>query len=331
MNNSGNENVYENLIHHIENSGESFVNSLRTTSKDPLKFDKLIICGMGGSGISGDYVAKLAENSSSKRVEVNKNYDLPRYIDDTWNAVVISYSGNTEETLTCFHQLTSLGIKPVCITSNGKLITLAEEHNLNYIEVPKGIAPRAAFPYLFGSLYGLVAESLDLDIPTPQVEDKLIETSELADKNPLDNLCDILVDKFPIIIYPTELANVGLRFRCQINENSKKSAANFEVPEFSHNAIVGFDGNDNSEQAILILRTEMENERTSIHLDFLRDNMNQAGYVHEFKVHGVSVLEQHLALTWILDYISVKLAQIQDVDPLGVPSIDKLKSILKRK
>lgn len=324
------EQAYKELFEQLSLAGQYFVDSVVNAEKNPLIIDNgLIICGMGGSGISGDYIKKLSEGTDIP-VVVSKNYQVPAYIDDSWDAVVISYSGNTEETLSSLKQLINIGIKPTCISSNGELQEITKIENLKFIEVQQGIQPRAAFPLLFGSLYGLVAHSLELPSLTDEIKDRIVQGSKIKIQEELDHVATMIQTKLPIIVYPRELSCNALRFRCQLNENSKLPAAIFEAPEFSHNGIVAFDGKRGSEQAIILLRTDEEFERTSIHLDFLRDNMGNAGFIHEFKVYSESNLEEILKLTWILDYVSIAAAQIQGVDPLGVPSIDKLKAILKK-
>jgi fructoselysine-6-P-deglycase FrlB-like protein len=60
----------------------------------------VLVAGMGGSGISGDFAAVLAE-AEGRRLHVTKEYGLPRWAEAERPLVVaVSYSGNTEETLT---------------------------------------------------------------------------------------------------------------------------------------------------------------------------------------------------------------------------------------
>ncbi|MHA2504378.1 MAG: SIS domain-containing protein [Candidatus Kariarchaeaceae archaeon] len=320
--------ITEDLFRQVFASGENFVRSMESTLNTPFECEKLIICGMGGSGISGDYIKGLASTRSDKRVEINKTYALPRFVDDSWAAVVLSYSGNTEETLDMLGQLLERGIKPVTISSNGKLQEIAEKEGLESVQVPQGIAPRAAFPFLCGSLYGLVAQTLHLDIPDADTRARWIATSDF-DTEPFDNLCEDMLGNFSLILQDDILAHVGLRFRCQLNENSKLSAASYIAPEFSHNAIVGFDGKEKG-RSLILLRSNWEHQRTRIHLDFLSTQMQeQIDMVASLELEVEDQVQEQLRFTWILDYMSIKLAAIQDVDPLVVPSINRLKDVLK--
>lgn len=322
----------EELFGKVLEAGKFFVKAMGGTMDKSVEIEKnVIMCGMGGSGIAADYIKLLHSQVDSKNIVINKNYDIPASVNNNWTSIVTSYSGNTEETLNCFHQLVERGCKPVCISSGGKLKQLAEEHNLLYIEVASGIPPRAAFPLLFGSIYGLLAYTLKLDIPNEEERDAIVKDAETISIEQIEAISPNLLEKFPVIVFPKDLTALGIRFRCQLNENSKMPAGDYEIPEFSHNAIVGFDGHMADNQAMVLLRSQFEHQRTAIHLDFMRDQLTQAGYTAEFKTDSMSRLRELLRLTWELDYISIMLAKLQSINPVDVRSIDKLKSVLRSK
>lgn len=321
--------IYLDLYAEIKKSGQNFIDSQLVSKTSSIDFDKLIICGMGGSGISADYIYIIAQQYSSKQIYVNKDYEIPSFVNDEWHSIVISYSGNTEETLSSMKQLISMGLKPICISSGGKMKEFAKTHSLKFIAVPEGIAPRVAFPYLFGSLFGLVHQSLMIPAISSTQLTQISNSSKSMNLDDLDKISNRIVTKFPIIISASSFSNVGLRFRCQLNENSKVHSAFFISPEFSHNGIVGFDSKSSDEILLFLLRSPIENTRTTIHIDFLRNNIDKVGDVIEMSSIYDDLLVSQLDLTWQLDYISVKIAELTNIDPLIVPSIVDLKEILK--
>tara|TARA_B100000287_G_scaffold225928_1_gene213171 strand:+ start:5875 stop:6864 length:990 start_codon:yes stop_codon:yes gene_type:complete len=324
------QNTYSDLYAEIQNSGQNFIESHSLSKTSEINFDKLIICGMGGSGISADYVYIIAQQYSPKQIYVNKDYSIPSFVNTEWMSIVISYSGNTEETISSMNQLLSIGLKPICISSGGKMKELAKIHSLEFISIPEGIAPRVAFPYLFGSLFGLVYRSLNIPEISSAKLKQISNSSKQMDFKFLEAICNRIISKFPIIISASSYSNVGLRFRCQLNENSKMHSANYISPEFSHNGIVGFDSNSSDNIVLILLRSPIENTRTKIHIDFLQNNDLSVGDVIEMAFNYDDLLVSQLDLTWQLDYISVKLAELTNIDPLIVPSIVDLKEILKR-
>ena len=67
-----------------------------------LKVDNVIIAGMGASAISGDIMASLFRDKLDVPLIVNRDYDLPKWVNKDTLVVCISYSGNTDETLSSF-------------------------------------------------------------------------------------------------------------------------------------------------------------------------------------------------------------------------------------
>tara|TARA_B110001452_G_C15149782_1_gene400172 strand:+ start:172 stop:504 length:333 start_codon:yes stop_codon:yes gene_type:complete len=65
-----------------------------------ITYESLLVMGMGGSGVSGDVLKLLSDTVTSTEVTVIKNYNIPNnLIEKKPFCLFISYSGNTEETL----------------------------------------------------------------------------------------------------------------------------------------------------------------------------------------------------------------------------------------
>ena len=101
------------------------------------KYNRIIVCGMGGSAF---YVAPindlLVATGIDCRLDVVSTYQIPPCDKDTTLIVCSSYSGSTEETLECFDTLYPLGYDIVVFSSRGKLMLLAQEHNLPFYQIP---------------------------------------------------------------------------------------------------------------------------------------------------------------------------------------------------
>ena len=66
------------------------------------KISNVVILGMGGSAIGGDFVRRLALAGSKVPVWVHRDYGLPAFVAKNTLVIASSYSGNTEETLSAF-------------------------------------------------------------------------------------------------------------------------------------------------------------------------------------------------------------------------------------
>ena len=111
-------------------------------------YDKIVVCGMGGSGIPGD-ILKIFIKKSKIPVFINKNYTLPGYVDKKTLVFTLSYSGNTEETIESFRDAMRIGAEIVAISSGGKLKELANNHGKTFVQIPPKRQPRAMVGYLF--------------------------------------------------------------------------------------------------------------------------------------------------------------------------------------
>jgi glucose/mannose-6-phosphate isomerase len=313
---------------------KNFINNFTKNTLDIQINKGLVICGMGGSAIAGDYIQTLAKENSEIPVIIYRGYNPPKFIDSDWTVIVISYSGNTEETLTCLNHFIQQKNTIYLISSGGKFEEKASKHNLSFIPVEKNLQPREAFYHIFGTLLSVVYKSLNLDLEINQIGPSIMShNTELKNniRDDLDLVCKNILGKQIMILGSENFFCVGLRFRCQLNENSKLHAACYQLPEFSHNAIIGYDGNYNQNIAMIILNYKFDNNRTKIHMDFankLLEGKNN-NYLRQFIIDSRHILVSLLTVTAELDYISIKLALIQNIDPHAIESINDLKYILK--
>ena len=136
---------------------------------------KAYVAGLGGSGIGADFVASFIRDECQIPYNVGKGYKIPAYVDENTLCIVSSYSGNTEETLESMHQMLDTGAKIVCIASGGKIIELAKQLKLDFIQVPGGWpSPRACLGYsLVAQLFVLEKLNLISSDATNQIQDSI--------------------------------------------------------------------------------------------------------------------------------------------------------------
>ena len=116
------------------------------------KFANICVCGMGGSGIGGELLKPLAKKLN---ITTHHDYGLPKEVDKKSLVVCISYSGNTEETISAFDEAKKRKAKIVVITSGGKLVA----KDKNAIIIPSGMQPRSAIGYLFLTMVAVLSNN----------------------------------------------------------------------------------------------------------------------------------------------------------------------------
>lgn len=306
------------------------------------KPDNIIITGMGGSAIGGDLIRDWAKNKSQVPIEVNREYHLPAYANEKTLVLVTSYSGDTEETLSSFLDAVKHKCMIYCITSGGALMETAEHLNIPYLQVPAGMPPRAALPYMLMPLLscleklGLVSGvSEEMDEALPFLEQ--IERDNAAEKPVKDSPAKTLaanIEGFVPVIYGFGIySSVARRFKQQINENAKMTAKWDNLPEFDHNEIVGYEKAENVADgfAAVFIRDKDEPLEIRSRIEITKKLMEPTGVgMYEVWSQGKGSLAKMLSVIAFADFLSVYLAVLRGVDPTPVQTINKLKEALKQ-
>jgi len=295
---------------------------------------KVYVAGLGGSGIGANFVAEFINKSCSIPYNVGKGYSIPAYVDENTLAVCSSYSGNTEETLNAFNQMIGRGCKIVIISSGGKLIEEAKERGLDYIQVPGNWpSPRACLGYsVVQQLYmlnklGFISDSFkselksSIDLIKFDIEDVKKAAKSVADK---------IYDKIPVIYTTDRMEAVAVRFRQQINENSKMLCWHQVIPEMNHNELVGWT-EAHPELAVIYLRNHDDFKRNQMRIEINQEIISKhCPTIIDIYSKGNSLIEKALYLVHLGDWITWYMSEHKKVDSIEVNVIDYLKSELAK-
>ena len=302
----------------------SILNTAREFHKDGL--NGICFLGMGGSSIAGNYVRALLSKESRIPISVTRDYLLPTYIDSKWVVIAISYSGNTEETLSSLSMANEVGSRIIVMTSGGKM---AQESKHPIIHLPIGLQPRAALPLIFSGVLPVVESLAGLKITKFQyLEEVLIKKSNTWNEwlAPPQEIAKSFIGKIPLFIGARHLAPVAYRAKCQINENSKALAFHSELPESNHNEIESFVNTNGCSVLPVFLRSGLETTKINRRFDVTYEMYLEMGLSPiNLLASGDTRLEEMLVLTHFLDMISVELAELCGIDPVSVEKIKELK------
>jgi glucose/mannose-6-phosphate isomerase len=295
------------------------------------KFNKIVICGVGGSAVSGDLLKDLIKNRISIPIDVCRDYHLPDYVDEDTLTFCISYSGNTEETLSQFVDCVKRKSKIIGITSGGKLEEWCKRFNLPHVLIPTGYQPRSALPYL---LFSMIECLQKLGVVNLQKEiDETIELLKKIKTDSVKKLAFSMKDSNIVVYSSDEFSGAVKRVKTQINENSKMPAKYDVFPELDHNEIVGYQNERlNKNSFILILRDKDEPEEIKTRIEITKDLIkDKVKGIEEIWAEGKSKLTRMMSLVFLGDVLSYELAVLNKVDPVEVESIVVLKRKLKEK
>ncbi len=292
----------------------------------------VVFAGMGGSAISGD-LARLYLSDLPMPMESVRDYELPAYVGPGTLVFVSSYSGNTEETLSCYHQAAERGATVVAVSSNGELEQLAAGMGVPFVKIPGGLPPRASLGWLFVPLIavfeksGVVSGKMD---ELRGVADRLYELREEFSKpdSPPFEMAGRFYKRIPLIYTSRRLAPVGLRWKAQINENAKAYAHFMELPEMNHNEIAGLKhpGELVEEMWAVFIVDADDHERIRLRMKHTAELIDDSVLGYEFfESSGKTPIERVFYLIYFGDFVSYYLAKMYMEDAVVIERISKLK------
>lgn len=303
----------------------------------------VILFGMGGSAISGDVYRNVFNDRLTRPVEVFRNYSAPAYCGKESLVIACSYSGNTEETLAAMEAVTASGCQVVCITSGGKLKTLADHNKWPVVKIPEGYPPRQALGYIFMPLLYLLNPLLTEAVGQDEINNLATMINSIINRNDdlvgegkllAKDLAFELHHKVPLVYAAApELEAVARRWKNQFQENAKSMAFANVIPEMNHNEIVGWEMDHKLLDDLIVIFLENDNlhpriaARLALTKNIIRD---RGAKVVEIYSEGETPLERAISLICTGDWVSYYLALIYERDPEAIVNIDFLKSELEK-
>ena len=295
------------------------------------KISNVLICGLGGSGIGGTLVGKIAQISIKVPISVCQDYHIPAFVNNDTLVIISSYSGNTEETLAAVKEAQKRGAEIAAVTSGGELKEICDSNGYNYILIPGGNPPRTCLGFSFTEQifilvkYRLLNDSVLEDIKSAII---LLRNNDESIKKEANEVAEALLGKLPIVYSVDQFEPVSIRFRQQLNENSKELCWHQKFPELNHNEMVGWAAG-NVNLSVVILRNQDDYYRTQERIEFMKGVVEEKGAsVTEIWSKGASFIEKAIYLIYLTDWASLFIADKKGIDPVEIRVIDALKGHL---
>ncbi|MFQ5914819.1 MAG: bifunctional phosphoglucose/phosphomannose isomerase [Nitrospinota bacterium] len=305
-------------------------------------FRHVVISGMGGSAIGGDLLRSCLGDSLIVPLIVHRSYSCPGFVNPNTLFIAVSYSGNTEETLSSFADALERGAEVAGVTTGGALEEECRRAGKAVFPVPRGLPPRQALSYLFLPVLALAQElglANDQDSAIGETGEVLLELVRAYGPeaptagNPAKSLAVLLHGRVPAV-YGVEgrTGAVAVRWRGQFHENSKNWATSNVLPEMNHNEIAGWPSLSGLTQKavyVIFLEDLEDGERMARRREITRELIapHVSGTI-TVQSRGESRLARLFSLVVLGDFVSCYLAVLNRVDPLPVPAIEDLKKAL---
>jgi glucose/mannose-6-phosphate isomerase len=309
--------------------------------------NNIIVSGMGGSRFTPLTIKELFRDRIKKPYEIIDEYTIPSYVDEDTLVILSSYSGSTDEVVSCSNMAFAQKAKITAVTSGGIISQIAQKYNFPiYIFSPKYNPcgqPRIGGGYLLMGHIGILKSLKLLDIKDSEIYEaieyaRLITKSLLPEIPIKDNTAKQmalrLCGKHPFIITSQFLKGFGNGFANQINETAKTISDCRFIPELNHHLMEGLKYPETEKQnwIFVLIRSSLYcdsiQKRFSITQDILK---KQHIEFFSYETTGDSKISQVLGLFVFSGFVSVYLAILNGENPVEIPLVNYFKKKMLEK
>jgi len=327
------------LLHAWEDTG-----SLTFTKKADIH--TVIVAGMGGSALGADVIKHLYKDELTVPFDIVRGYTLPEFVDEHTLVLLASYSGTTEEVVSCAHDAIQRNAQVMVIAAGGTLIELAEKHNWTAYKIdakynPSG-QPRMAIGYaVFGTICllskaGIISLSKEEVEATAEVIKAAVDASTVEiphDESPAKLLAYTLYEKRPVFVAADFLEGAAHVITNQCNENAKAFADYKIVPELNHHLMEGlrFPKSNSSTHIFIFLKSDLYHERNQKRMQ-LTEQIVEENEIETLSLELTAPTElgQAFEMIAMVGFAGFYLSLLEGIDPSPIPFVDKFKTELAK-
>lgn len=294
-------------------------------------FNRIIICGMGGSALSADILKIWLEFYKIKcPIIVHRNYNLPYWVSEQDLIVCVSYSGNTEETLSAFEEAQKRKNRIIAITTGGQLAILCEKYKIPVAIMPAGLPPRMALGIQFAALIKILVNCGVL-INKERLEEVLslersLKPKELESQG--KKISEKIGDKIPIFYASERLKALTQNWKINFNESPRIPTFVNYFPELNHGEMAGFEKSRGNFQ-VIIFKDPTDHQRILKRMELTASIIGKRGIevsIVELKEGDIlnKIFSNIILALWSAYWLAIKLR----VDPLSTETIEEFKQKL---
>ena len=293
--------------------------------------DKFIVCGMGGSHLAAGL---LKAYNPQLDLLVHRDYGLPRapdyFLKDSL-VILSSYSGNTEEVIDSLEACLQKGLNTAVLATGGKLLEMAKQHNLPFIQMPAAsIQPRSALGLSIKGLCKLM--NLQKELAELAVLTRTLDPTSLEGAG--KNLASRLKGYVPVIYSSTVNYPIAYNWKIKFNETGKIPAFCNVFPELNHNEMTGFDAQKASWPLMdgfyfLILRDQEDGPRLLKRMEILEKLYKDRSLpVEVIDLGGRAKFEKIFSALILADWTAYYTAELYGLEPEQVPMVEEFKKLM---
>ncbi|NLG06744.1 MAG: bifunctional phosphoglucose/phosphomannose isomerase [Candidatus Pacebacteria bacterium] len=319
---------------------------VRFENLDNTPIKNIVVAGMGGSALGADVILHLFKDTLAVPLYINRDYQLPDFVDQNTLVVLSSYSGNTEETLACAKEAKIKQARIAVISAGGELSKIAQENHYPAFLIDAKFnpsqQPRMAVAYSIMAFIVILsaAKLLDfdehhlleiIDLVNQRTEALKIENPQ--EKNQAKLLAFLCLERRPILV-GAEFLEGALHTACnQFNENAKIFADYKIIPEINHHLLEGlsFPKNNALNHFFIFFQSKLYHPRNHKRLELTQQFLEKQGIDSILiNLESENKLTQVFELITLTTFANIYLAFLENINPCPIPSVDWFKEQLSK-
>ncbi|MBI2416202.1 MAG: SIS domain-containing protein [Candidatus Kerfeldbacteria bacterium] len=299
--------------------------------------DQVVVFGMGGSALGADIIRTAFADTARVPILIENNYTIPAYVHQRTLAILSSYSGTTEETLTVAKAIKQRTNKVAIITTGGALQELHQQAGYPaYLITPTYNPcgqPRIAVGYAIIGLLGLLHHAKVLTITNSLIDDVVhyLDGNRELLRDDAKQLAQRVTGHIPLFVGSEFLIGNLHTVSNQTNENGKNFSTYFTIPELNHHLLEGLSFPASAKQLLhmVLIESALYHERNQKRYVVTKQvlDKNEVQYSSFIATANTTLLQVFEVLQWG-SYISFYLAMANQVDPALIPWVDYFKHAL---
>ncbi|EKD43915.1 MAG: hypothetical protein ACD_72C00073G0001 [uncultured bacterium] len=305
----------------------------------------IVVLGMGGSTLGAHILKSVFFDKLKAPLEIVNGYHVPEYVDKNSFVLVSSYSGTTEEALFAMKEAMKRKAKMAVISSGGDLAKISAAMKIPGLifttnNNPCG-SPRMGLGYSIVGQMILFAKAGLIKLSPKDIKNIIFVLKKYNTEFGVSNVGKNLAKEMARNLFGRSVWYAGAEHLSgnahaaanQTNENAKRFAGYFLIPELNHHLLEGMiypESNKNGlgvvllESALYDVRIQKRFDVTKKVLD--KNEIKYWSYIAQEK----DKTSQACELLVFGSYVSYYGALLQGIDPTAIPFVDFFKEQLKK-
>lgn len=306
----------------------------------------IVFAGMGGSSLGAYVIKSLFFDSLNVPFEIINGYHLPPYVSKNTLVIICSYSGTTEEAVSCAKEAIAKDALTTGIAVGktlGDLLTKASVPA--YIFQPTynpSNQPRLGTGYTAYSQFAILAKLGFITVTETDTKNVVAVAQEGIKKygldkpvanNPAKQQAHQWFEKIPIIVSAEFLTQVGRVIRNQFHECAKSFAAYHDIPELNHHLMeaLTYPEQNKSILSFFLLTSSLYSPVIQKRFAVTKDVIVKQGmHVDEFQPTSPTRISQVFECIQFGAYVNYYMSMLYGINPSKIPWVDYFKTELAK-